>query len=751
MKTICVALAICVAYAARGQVVQLYVAPNGNDKWSGKFAEPYAGGADGPLATLEGARDAIRALKKGGLPAGGVTVWIRGGTYRISKTFELTAQDSGTTVAPIVYAAYKNEEVRLTGSLPIAHFGPVTDSAIRDRLDSRASRSVVQADLGAQGIADLGKFTARGFGRSMTPSQAELFVDDKPMTLTRYPKTGWLKIASVPAGEQGGQFGYDDPRPARWKDFSDVWMHGYWRWDWADSYEKIHSIDTANKIVTTEPPHGVFGYKLGQRFAFINVLEELTEPGEYYIDRTHGVLYLWPPKTLDAVRAELTVMEAPLISLKQASYVRLNRLIVECSRGLGLTMAGGVDDEVSGCTFRFLGMNAVTVDGTNCLVRSCDIHDIEDGAVTLSGGDRKTLQPGGNAVVNCEIHDFQTWVRTGRPGIEIFGVGQRVANNRIYNSPHCGIMLHGNDHLVEYNDVFRVCQETSDSGAFYMGRNYSERGNVVQCNYFHDLDARPDVHAVYLDDFASGTTVYGNVFVRAGTCIVVGGGLDNDIENNVFIGGTPAIHVDARGTSWAKKMFDPAGDHQLWNLLKAVNYDQPPYSTKYPHLADIEQDNPAVPKRNTISRNLAVGGRLLDLVDGLKPDQVPVLVNWEGGDPGFVSLYDRDFHLKPDHVALGFDFKALPLEKIGLYKDEYRRKVPGVWGGAGAVGAEGRPAAYVARRACLPSVLRRHTVSAGLFSIGVHGCGRIGEIAGAITKMIGTVGLRSAQWKGRAA
>ena len=51
-----------------------YVATNGNDAWSGTLAEPNAARTDGPFATLERDRDAVRPLK------GGVTVWVRGPT-----------------------------------------------------------------------------------------------------------------------------------------------------------------------------------------------------------------------------------------------------------------------------------------------------------------------------------------------------------------------------------------------------------------------------------------------------------------------------------------------------------------------------------------------------------------------------------------------------------------------------------------------------------------------------------------------
>ena len=59
-----------------------YVAPNGNDNWTGKQANPNETKIDGPFATLERARNAIRELKdqQGATLNQPVTVLIKGGT-----------------------------------------------------------------------------------------------------------------------------------------------------------------------------------------------------------------------------------------------------------------------------------------------------------------------------------------------------------------------------------------------------------------------------------------------------------------------------------------------------------------------------------------------------------------------------------------------------------------------------------------------------------------------------------------------
>ena len=115
---------------------KLFVSPNGNDVWSGRLAGPNAELTDGPLASLERARDEVRKMKAGaGLPAGGVVIELRPGVYELSRTFELTAADSGTAASPVVYRASPDGDVRLVGGRVVAGWQPVTDPAVLGRMD----------------------------------------------------------------------------------------------------------------------------------------------------------------------------------------------------------------------------------------------------------------------------------------------------------------------------------------------------------------------------------------------------------------------------------------------------------------------------------------------------------------------------------------------------------------------------------------------------------------------------------------
>ncbi len=134
---------------------------------------------NGPLTSLEEARDEIRRIKPpDGFPEGGVLVEIDGGSYERKGPFVLEKQDSGTEVAPVVYRDKSGEFVRLAGGPVVDEFEPVADPDILDRLVPEARTHVLQANLGNLGTSDFGSASGGGL---------ELFYDDEPMTVARWP------------------------------------------------------------------------------------------------------------------------------------------------------------------------------------------------------------------------------------------------------------------------------------------------------------------------------------------------------------------------------------------------------------------------------------------------------------------------------------------------------------------------------------------------------------------------------------
>jgi len=656
------------AASMSGAARTYHVSPDGDDA--------AAGTVETPFATLERAREAIRELRKAGpLPDGGVVVELRGGRYERDKAFELTAADSGTAEAPIVYRARAGEEVRIVGGKAVKDWRPVTDAKGLERLAPEARGKVLAADLKAQGIAGYGSLSRRGFGESVRVAHMELFFDDRPMTLARWPNEGYARMADLPEGQKARVFQYDGDRPARWAAEPDVWVYGYWYHDWADTYMKVERIDPKRRTITTRAPAHRYGLRKGNRWLAINALRELDSPGEYYVDRAAGVLYFWPPKDIASAPAVVSIAER-LVTMKGTSHVTLRGMVLEACRGTAVTIDGGAGCRIVACTIRDIGNRAVQAVGREHAVVGCDIYETGDGGIGLSGGDRATLAPGGLRAENNHIHHFSRWSHTYRPAVGVGGCGQVVRHNLIHHAPHSGIQLGGNDHLIELNEIHSVCTDTGDVGAFYMGRDWTARGTVIRHNYFHHVagPGRIGAMGVYLDDQASGIGIFGNVFQHVTRAVFIGGGCDNVVENNVFVDCVPAVHIDARGLGWQKAATDDP-KATLRTGLAAMPYRNELWSKRYPDLPGILDDDPGTPKRNRIARNLCAGGKWDDIHAGTRKYQT-VERNLVEQDGALAGIEKGALRLPPEGRLREIGFEPIPFERIGPYRSEDRASWP---------------------------------------------------------------------------
>lgn len=667
-------------FSGKASAARFHVATNGNDGWSGRLAAPNPKRTDGPFPTVERAQAEIRKLKRtSGLPKGGVTISVHTGLYSLANPLQLTDEDSGTPSAPIVYGACADGEVRLVGGRLVSNFSPVTEPAVLNRLDEKARGKVLQADLRALGLTNYG--TAAGGG-------LDLFFRDMPMRLSRWPNEGFVRLIEIlgktPVDVRGtkgcveGIFTFDGDRPRRWTEEHDVWVHGYWFWDWSDQRQKVKSIDLEHRSIEVEPPYHTYGYRKGQWFYAYNLLSEIDQPGEWYLDRDKGVLYFWPPGPIESGKVIVSVLPT-LLTMKDVSHVTLRDFTIEAVRDTAILMSGGTGNRIEGCTVRNTGGSAISISGgsSNGVV-SCDIYQCGAGGVSLEGGDRKTLTPAGHYGDNNHIHHYGRWKPMYSAGIGLYGVGNSATHNLIDSAPHQAISFGGNDHQMVFNEIHNVCQESNDAGAIYAGRDWTMRGTVIRNNYLHDITGF-EGHGcvgVYLDDMFSGTEIVGNVFYRVTSAAFIGGGRDCGIRNNIFVDCKPAVHVDARAMGWAKYHADEwVKEGREKKTLSGTRYDHPPYSERYPRLPNILAENPWAPEGNVITHNICVGGRW----DDIEAEARPMLVlqdNLLDAAPHFVNAAALNFQLRKDSPAYRLGFQRIPIEKIGLYKDRYRKALP---------------------------------------------------------------------------
>ena len=563
-------------------------------------------GPAGGVKAFEQARDQLRASHKPNV------IVLQPGDYFVDHTIELDARDpAGST-----YRAMPG--VRWIGGTRLREWKPVQDPAVLKRLSPEARTRVLVHDA-----AKLGKFQARGFGRAHLPAHSELFFQGERMTVARWPNNDFARIdesldAEAPDDGHGKPLGrlpfgfrYEGDRPSSWAPDDNIWVHGYWAWDWADSYERVTRLDPKTRDLNTAEPHGLYGFRKGQRYYFLNVLEELDQPGEYYLDTKAGRVYFWPPAAVDTAEVIVSQLDTPVFKIRNASRLTLEGFAIDSTRGNAIEIDDGQEVSIVNAKLRNIGNAGVLINGgkEHSVLRS-EISYLGDSAVEMSGGDRATLVPGNHRVEDCDIHHMGQWVRTYNPAVKISGLGNRIDHNHIHDAPHAGILITGNNHLIEYNNLHHLALETGDVGAIYIGRDYTERGNFIRFNYIHELGGIGlGSMAVYLDDCASGVNVFGNIFYKVKYGAFVGGGRDNIIQNNVFLSASPAVHVDARCIDPK-----PVWHNMVYNTMKPKVLAASPLLQRYADIKDIlpylEKNAGVPPEGNFIRRNLIYGDGL---------------------------------------------------------------------------------------------------------------------------------------------
>ena len=692
MKPICMLglVAGCVSWVTAAPLV-LHVSPSGDDRHPGTAAQP--------LRTLEGARAAVRELKRaGGLPADGVEVRIHAGEYAVREPVILTREDSGEPGRPVVYRAAGPGETRLFGGVRLWSFRPVGESPVRERLPEVARAHVVECDLRAVGVTHLPPLELGGFGSGRgfrTHPVMELFFDGRPLPMARWPNRGFARTGTVAEpltlqawdgrpGSPEGRFRFADDRLLRWLGEPELWLYGYWFWDWADSYEKVERVDPELREIHLARPWHRYGFRQGQRFRVVHALSELDEPGEWWMDRRRGCVVFWPPSDPHAAVVELSCAAGPFLELREVSHVRFEGLRFECGAGDGVVVIGGEDVRFEGCRWRDLGGMGLEIrGGRGHAVVSCDFEQLGRAGVWLSGGDRRRLEPGAHRVENCRFAHLSRVDHTYTPGIWVDGVGHCIRHNLFHGLASSAMRVEGNDHVVEYNEAFRVVLESDDQGAVDMWGDPTYRGNVFRFNYWHDLGPGEDPAnhghgmraAIRLDDAISGVLVYGNVFQRCGPQdthfggVQIHGGKDNRIEGNLFVDTPVAVSF----TPWG----DPRWRGFASNAWHTARIDRELYLRRYPELAALEADADA----NLVRSNVTVRCPRLLL---RAPPAVRAEANAEHPEETAFAA-GPDGRLQWDAAAarrLGVEH--IPFDRIGLYEDRWRVREGTAWRWRGA-------------------------------------------------------------------
>ncbi len=686
-------IAWLLAVAMAGAADTLFVSPSGDDSKSG-LSQSEA------FATIGRARDEVRKiLASGSLPKGPLVVEILGGTYPLTDSIIFTKEDSGTTEHPVIYRAFENQPVSLTGakSVKISDCKPVTDPALLDRLDPAARAHVVAIPAGDLGLQHAGPFPDKFDDHG---GLFEIFAKGNRLPLSRWPNGGayttMKRVLVVGDKNIPGVFEYRDERPSRWTKNNAIWLKGQWRVGWEDPALRVASIDPAARTITFAVglPNGIgCKYKRPEGngeepWCAINLLEEIDQPGEWAIDFATKMIYLWPVDSTPGAEVLISQLDKPMISVSDASNLSFIGLTLEYSLGDGFVLDGVENCLVAGCTVRDIAKRGIVIDGVRSGVRSCDVYGVGEGCIYISGGDRPSLTRSDNYVLNNHLHHYGVLRHQYSAGVHVGSLGNsaitaspdavgiRVANNVIHHAPRDAVLYSGNDNLYELNDIYFCAYDTKDTGAFYSWLDWTMRGNVIRYNFIHDT-----VGGVNPDDGASGNYVFGNVFKGPRIGVWIASGPDNTIRNNIFIKDEGSVFgMDDRGTS--RKY---ATNERFIKRVREINPDQEPWASAHPELIGMLDNQPDLPWRTKFIQNLIVS-------KNPKPTQIkmkaalaanPEILLEEDNltvseDPGFVDAARENYALKPDSEVFQKipGFEPIPFSKIGLYIDEYRRTLP---------------------------------------------------------------------------
>jgi parallel beta-helix repeat protein len=589
----------------------LYVAPNGNDAWSGKLAAANAEKADGPLASLARAQALVRAMKRSQAADQPITVMVRGGKYYLQDTLVFGREDSGSPEAVITYTAYPDEKPILSGGRKVSgwkvHKGEI----------------LVAALPGAKG----GEWKFR-----------QLFLNGERQIRARTPKFdpkdpmygGWAYM-EAPA-EKGsitafkykpGTFAHHWAKPTQGEI---TFYEGTGQW-WSTA--PIKSMDEKNRIITltrpgyqfdTPPWYEIEYLRPDNPYFVANLLEDLNTPGEWCLDSEDGVVYFWPPSgTLQPSDEVVVPALSCLVDIQGASWLRLSgftltetldgdntqHLEVEGAGAMAwqpgwrycgdaLHMKGAEHCTIDHNFFYAVGGNAIYLEGHNArnVIRHNELSYGGANGICLLG--TELYHPKFNVVSDNHIHHLGVLNKYVGGIFSGMSNGNRFSHNKIEHMPHHAINLSNNPggrNIVEYNLIRHACLQINDTGAINMwmerpAKPDAERdGHVIRYNYIADtytFETRNGKmgrggwsNGIYMDSYTSNSFVYGNVVVRCLNGLQLHAGKNNLIENNIFVDCFRNIAlvdaVSAVYPYWKDMQGFYAGNHFERNIFYQVN------------------------------------------------------------------------------------------------------------------------------------------------------------------------------------
>ena len=460
-------------------------------------------------------------------------------------------------------------------------------------------------------------------------SYLQLFHRGQRLTCAKWPNKNFARSKNVLSSDpKNGSFEVPVEKATIWSSGPGaLTVSGYFGVDWL--YESVNvkrvNLDGTIYLKTLSQKHKLAP---GLRYRVSGAAEDLDAPGEYIIDFADKKIYIvgYDDYSDDL---EYQISDATtLFVIKNRQNITINNIVFTSAAVDGIKIINGTNIRINNCKIEHVGNVGVDVrGGRSVLIDKTLVQDTGGSGIVLKGGDRKLLEASEHVIRRSVVSETSAIFKTYHAAVSLEGVGNTVENSIIHGAPHIGIYIVGNDNKIRYNEIYDVVNETSDAGAIYGGRDWSQRGNVVEGNYVHDILPLADismrndrsgnpvaieVKGVYLDDLYSGTIIRSNIFLNVQKPVFIGGGRDNIIRQNLFINSKDeAVFIDDRGMTWPS-LKDLNG--VMYKRLYSVPYNSPLYNARYPQLSKLLSENPEKPIGNLLENNVFIGEKALKTV-----------------------------------------------------------------------------------------------------------------------------------------
>jgi len=670
------AFALALSIAETAPATELYVATDGNDRWSGGLSMPNQEKTDGPFRTLERARDAVRPLRgRAGELKKPVRVVMRGGMHFLTEPFALAPQDSGTQQCPITYAAHEGEKPIISGGRRIAGW----------KKDEAGNVWTVKIPEVEQGDWYFHQPFVNGHRctRARMPNEG-YFLNEGPIK----PLADRQQARRDPSTKMGFRFKPGDI--CRWSNLNDVNVLQFH--SWTASVHWIKELDEENHIVHfTAPANWPTGYWTNnERYYVENFPEALDASGEWYLDRNTGVLSYWPMPGEDMTSAE--VIAPKLRHLVQIEGEPTAERFVEWINFQGLSFQhadwfianrGPADGQAA----HFLSAAVLARGARHLVFEQCEIAHVGEYALWLASGCKD------NRVVQCHLHDLAGGGikigETSSPATDAQAAEHNeIDNNFIHDTGHMfhagiGVWIGRSSHnTVTHNEICDLDYTGVSVGWSWGYAPSSAHHNIVEHNHIHHIgrtvlgdmggiytlgispgtrlrhNVIHDVYSpgigggagIYPDEGSTGLLIENNlVYNTEKGCFSQHYGKENVVRNNIFALSQTGEVARYREEDHASFFFERNIVYSTTGYLLLGNWGNGNYRMDHNVFWDTTTTDPDFHDQS------------FEDWQALGRDENSVVA-----DPLFMDAAAFDFRLKPDSPALKIGFKPFDVRDVGL-------------------------------------------------------------------------------------